>query len=137
MPRQASKATLKIKAHRLMQKLVRMKAADADGYCECVTCGVVKHYKQMDGGHYISRSYSFHSLREENIHPQCKGCNRYMGKVHDDYRRYMVEMYGADFVDWLTETKWTITKRSVVDYQDVIADVSERIKDQEVRLNER
>lgn len=114
-----------------------MKAADQDGYAECVSCGVVKHYKEMDGGHFISRSYSFHSLREENIHPQCKGCNRFFTKCHDDYRRYMVDMYGEDFVQWLTDSKWTTTKRTSPDYEDIISELRERIKDQEVRLNER
>lgn len=136
MARKPSKAALRTKAHTLMQKLVRMKAADQDGYAECVSCGVVKHYKEMDGGHFISRSYSFHSLREENIHPQCKGCNRFFTKCHDDYRRYMVDMYGEDFVQWLTDTKWTLTKRTSPDYEDIIAELRERIKDQEVRLNE-
>lgn len=137
MARKPSKAALRTKAHTLMQRLVRMKAADQDGYAECVSCGVVKHYKEMDGGHFISRSYSFHSLREENIHPQCKGCNRFFTKCHDDYRRYMVDMYGEDFVQWLTDSKWTTTKRTSPDYEDIISELRERIKDQEVRLNER
>ena len=118
-----------------MQKLVRMKAADQDGYAECVSCGVVKHYKELDGGHFISRSFKYHSLREENIHPQCKRCNRFFTQCHDDYRRYMVDMYGEDFVQWLTDTKWTAVKLYRSDYEDIIAELQEKIKDQEVRLN--
>ena len=137
MARKQSLKTVKNRAHELLQKLVRMKAADDNGYVQCVSCGVVKHYTQMDGGHFISRSYSFHSLREENIHPQCKGCNRFFGKCHDDYRRYMVEMYGEEFVDWLTDTKWTIHKWSIPDLNEQIAYFKERIKDQAIRLGER
>ena len=33
------------KAAVLLQKLVGMKAADDYGYCQCVTCGKVDHYK--------------------------------------------------------------------------------------------
>ena len=119
----------------LTQKLVRMKAADVNGHVQCVTCGVIKHYKQMDGGHFISRTYKFHKLREENIHPQCKSCNRYFGKVHDDYRIYMVDMYGEEFVQWLTETKWQIQKWYRPDLLELIADLKSRIKDQEARIN--
>ena len=82
-----------------MQKLVRLKAADKDGYCKCVTCGVVKHYKQMQGGHYYGRKEALvFKLWEENIHPQCPKCN-WKGmnttKVREQYRMYMEDMYGV------------------------------------------
>lgn len=137
MPRKPTLATTKKKAHELLQRLVRMKAADDNGFAECVSCGAVKHYKQMDGGHFISRTYSFHSLREENIHPQCKRCNRFFTGCHDDYRRYMVEMYGEDFVEWLTDTKHTLHKWSILELDAMIVEFKERIKDQETRLGER
>ena len=60
----------------LLQKLVRMKAADEEGIATCVTCGKKQHWKEMDGGHYISRTYSKYKLYEENVHVQCKSCNR-------------------------------------------------------------
>ena len=97
-------------AAKLLQKLVRMKAADANGIVECVTCGKSVHWKEADGGHYISRTYSKHKLLEENIHPQCKGCNRFGHKCHDDYSLYMIEVYGKDFVQWLTDTKREVIK---------------------------
>jgi 5-methylcytosine-specific restriction endonuclease McrA len=137
MPRKLTKPAAKKKAHELLQRLVRMKASDDNGYAECVSCGVVKHYKQMDGGHFISRTYSFHSLREENIHPQCKTCNRFFSKSHDDYRRYMVDMYGEDFVEWLTDTKHTVHQVKLYEYEEIIAELNERIKGQAVRLGEK
>lgn len=114
-----------------------MKAANEDGMVRCVTCNCLRHYKEMDGGHYISRAYSFHTLREENVHPQCKGCNRFFTKVFDDYRRYMVEMYGEEFTEWLTDTKHRMKKFTRIELLDIVADLQERIKDQEVRLGER
>jgi len=88
-----------------LQKHVRLKAADCNGYCTCVTCGVKKHWKEMDGGHFISRTHQRTKVIEENIHPQCKGCNLRSGKgdtlVTIAYRSYMVDMYGDDFVDYL------------------------------------
>jgi hypothetical protein len=91
-----------------LQKVVRMKAAIAenlDGYVTCVSCGVKKHWKELDAGHYFSRGDKSVKLMEENIHPQCKGCNIRMShgdtKVVSAYRRHMVEMYGEDFLDYL------------------------------------
>lgn len=88
----------------------------------------------MDGGHFISRTYSYHVLREENVHPQCKRCNRFFTGCHDDYRRYMVDMYGEEFVEWLTDTKRTIVKWTRDDLLTSIKDLQENIKLQEQRL---
>jgi hypothetical protein len=69
-----------------------------------------------------------HKLLEENIHPQCKGCNRFAHKVHDDYARYMRDTYGQEFVDWLTETKRQTRKYSRPEIEDLIAELKEREK---------
>lgn len=131
----ASLPKLKGKAQTLLQKLVRMKAADSNGICRCASCGKAAHWKEMDGGHFISRRYTFHTLREENIHPQCKMCNRFFGTIHDDYRRYMVDMYGEEFVQWLSDTKNKAVKMNRMELEATIAELNQRIKDQEIRLN--
>jgi len=79
-----------------LQRLVRLKAADAVGFCECVSCGARNHFTKMDGGHFFSRTHLRFKLYEENIHPQCKRCNMMMSdaKVHEKYRQYMIDMYG-------------------------------------------
>lgn len=125
---------LKNKAAALLQKLVRMKAADDTGLCKCVTCGRVDSWKLMDGGHFISRAYTFHLLREENIHPQCKRCNRFFSGCHDDYRRYMVDMYGEDFVEWLSHTKRNVMKYTRAELIEIIQSLNVRVKEQEQRL---
>lgn len=109
----------------ILQRIVRMKAADENGYAKCVTCGKVQHWKEMDGGHYISRTYTRHKLLEENIHPQCKGCNRFGHKCHDDYSRFMREKYGDEFVNELTETKRDTMKWTRVDIMDHIKALKE------------
>ena len=84
----------------LLQKLVRLKAADSEGYLTCITCGVVKHWKNADGAHYISRTYTATKIEEENIHPSCKRCNLLDDVfVRDAYTKHMIGMYGKEFVD--------------------------------------
>lgn len=86
----------------LMQKLVRLKAANGDGYCKCVTCGNVYHWKAMNGGHYISRKYQGTKITEENIHSQCVACNGFPDNfVYANYDSYMKAMYGPEFVETL------------------------------------
>ena len=117
----------------ILQRIVRMKAADESGYCQCVTCGKVGHWKEMDGGHYISRTYTQHKLLEENIHPQCKGCNRFGHKCHDDYSRYMRETYGTEFVDWLSDTKRQTKKYYRSEIEDLIAEL--KVREKELQKN--
>lgn len=89
----------------ILQRIVRIKAADENGYAACVTCGRVLHWKDMDGGHFISRTYTAHKLNESNIHVQCKGCNGFRGGEYQIYTLYMIDMYGREFVDNLLATK--------------------------------
>jgi hypothetical protein len=89
----------------LLQKLVRMKAADTDGIAQCVTCGVRKHWKELQGGHFISRVKTAHKLLEENIHPQCQRCNGPLRGNPIPYSLYMIDTYGREFVDELEMTK--------------------------------
>ena len=95
----------------LMQKYVRLKDFSFNGgFCKCVTCGKTGHWKEFDGGHFISRTYTIHKILEENIHPQCKGCNRFAHKCHDDYSMFMIDTYGDEFVRNLIDTKRTVMK---------------------------
>lgn len=89
----------------VLQKIVRMKAAvhSRSAYIQCVSCGTIKHWKEMHGGHFIARTWKSTKLMEENIHPQCPSCNTFRPERHiDDYAVYMRETYGARFVDDLT-----------------------------------
>lgn len=126
------KETPRAKALKAMQKLVRLKAADDNGYCECVTCGAVAKWSEMDGGHYIPKSHSsYWALREENIHPQCKGCNGYGMKYGDAPQRYtlwMIDYYGRDFVDQMHKDKRKLAKYYKSDYLEIIADCADQIK---------
>ena len=58
-----------------LQLLRRMQEADEDGYCTCITCGDVRHYKEMQGGHFMERGRMNTRLEPLNIWPQCPGCN--------------------------------------------------------------
>lgn len=122
----------------LLQKLVRMKAADDDGYCQCVTCGVNRKWNDgMQGGHFISRTYTATKLIEENIHPQCHTCNGPNAKngfIQTRYTLYMTDMYGRDFVDELVRIKGNTKKWTRDQLADLKADILERIRRESDRL---
>ena len=127
------------KAAVLMQKLVRMKSADDNGYATCVTCGRVAHYKTMDGGHYFSRRHTRLKLFEGNCHTQCKRCNMMMGApiINDAYRMYIINTYGQRRLDAMKKLTYLPPKKIYRhEIQDYHAYLKEQIKEQKKRLGE-
>ena len=121
----------------LLQRLVRLKASDDTGYAVCVTCDSTCHYKEMDGGHFISRNHKSTKLLEENVHPQCKGCNGF--KMKDSlavlrYRNWMVDMYGEKGVNDLESLAYQTKKFTREELADLVADFKQQIKYHEERI---
>jgi len=116
-----------------MQLYVRVKAADEQGYVRCVTCGCVRHYKdQMDGGHFIERSYLATKLLEENIHPQCKTCNGPFGNTPKgnpvQYTLYMEDTYGRDFIDELERLRNESRKYYRAEVEEITKEIRAKIR---------
>lgn len=108
-----SLSTLQAKADKAMSQYIRQKYADASGFVKCVSCGKLDHWKNMDCGHFIpkSRGASIRYL-EENVHPECPGCNRFNEGHLIDYTRYMIDMYGNDMIDELKREARKVLKPS-------------------------
>ena len=118
----------------LLQRIVRMKAAihGKSPIITCVTCGAKKHWKEMHGGHWISRTWSKHKVCEENIHPQCPGCNTFKPeRVADDYTLYMINMYGKDWVEEMITSKREVCKRPRADILELKQELKDRAKELE------
>jgi len=127
-------------AAKLLQRLVRLKHSDDNGYCQCVTCGKVDHYKNMQGGHFIPRGRTVFKLFEENIHPQCPHCNCWgMKQAHYvlRYRQYMVDTYGIHRVKGMERLAWRASpkfnREEVIEFQ---RGLKEQIKTQLNRIGE-
>jgi hypothetical protein len=122
----------------LLQKLVRMKAADSDGWCKCVTCGAIRQWKELQGGHLIERGKTAVKLLEEQVNPQCEGCNgfgmKYRPTVVLAYRRFMVERHGEDFVRWLEAEAFKVKKYTRHEVEAITFDFKRRIAQEEARL---
>ena len=131
---------LKAQALELIQKLVRLKAADDNGYVSCVTCGTTRQWNDaMQGGHFIAKGKGGSNewaLVEENVHPQCAGCNGFgmrFGNAETAYTLYMIDMYGREQVDlMMTRNKTKIYGRFELEV--MINDMKEQIKIHEDRV---
>lgn len=60
----------------------------------CVSCGRVLPIKDMDNGHFISRSRKATKYDERNTHLQCKRCNGYLKGNIADYAVFLEGKYG-------------------------------------------
>jgi len=121
----------------LLQRIVRMKQAVhlKSAYIQCVTCGKVDHWKSMHGGHFISRTWTATKILEENIHPQCPGCNTFKPeRVADDYFKFMVDTYGYEFVEELILKKRIPIKRPRAVLMDTLASLKEQAKQLEAEV---
>jgi len=126
---------------KLLQKHVRLKAAvaaDKSGFIECVSCNKWFHWKDMQGGHWIERGKQATKIMEENIHPQCKGCNQYGMRhrthVREKYSKYMRSMYGDDFCDQMLLDSRKPIKYFRPDLEDMIKDLGKKNKELESEL---
>jgi len=111
-----------------VSKVIRLKPADSNGYVKCATCDTVKHYKEMQAGHFIPQAQG-DACRyiEENIHPQCYRCNINLGGNGPEYNAYMLEMYGQEMIDYLRAKSRTTVKFSIPDLEDMESEWKERL----------
>jgi len=92
------------------QKLVRLRAMDDNGYCQCVSCGRSYHWTAMNGGHYVGRSnyrtiIDFGDGLIPNCWPQCVRCNDHFSGNHVPYREFLVAAFGTEKVEELEAAK--------------------------------
>lgn len=122
------KAAIVEKAAEIMQKYVRLKAADENGYVSCVTCGTVKMWNDgMQGGHFIPRKHISTRLMEENIHPQCDYCNGYLRGNMIKYTLYMEDTYGRDFVEHLESLRHQTTHYTKTEALEWLEEAKEKL----------
>lgn len=84
VPKKKTVSQLKKEADRVFSIHIRLKYADDNGYASCYTCYAKKHYKELQNGHFVSRSHLSLRYDERNCRPQCVGCNIWgKGKVSE------------------------------------------------------
>lgn len=100
-----SNRTLEKRLWPIFSQFIRQRDSDEGGTAKCISCGVLKYWKEGDCGHYISRSYLPVKYDEMNNHFQCKPCNGFREGNKDEYRKSLVKLYGEQAVLDLEERK--------------------------------
>jgi hypothetical protein len=99
---------------------VRQREADFNGYNSCFTCGVTKPWKELQAGHYVSRSHKSTRFHERNVWPQCVGCNIFKHGAMDSYALALQRKYGASILEELNGLKHLSKSFTVQELQSLI-----------------
>jgi hypothetical protein len=120
---------LKKKLDKIFSEFIRKRNADHLGFITCFTCGVKKHWKEQQAGHFQSRSH--HSTRwdEVNVQVQCVKCNMFRQGEQYKFGLYLDERYGKGTAEELENRAKTIVKINRVDYEEAITRYKQKIKD--------
>ena len=96
----------KVSRNKLIKKLdkafsrfIRLRNCDEHGRASCFTCGVEKHWKEVDAGHFQTRAKFSTRWNEKNVQFQCKRCNMTNGGQQYEFGLKLDEVYGAGTAD--------------------------------------
>ncbi len=114
---------------RVFSTYIRMKYADENGNVKCCTCPKIDHWKHMQAGHYISRTWMYLRFDERNVHPQCPTCNEFLQGNSMEYGAYIIEKYGAEGIWDLGFDKHKEWKKTKVEIKDMIKEYKQKIRE--------
>ena len=119
MPRKISRKGLIRKLDKVFSIYIRTRKSKND-IVECVTCGVKKHWKEVDAGHFVSRRHYATRWNPKNVHVQCKSCNGFHGGQNYLMGNYINKTYGDNTADNLITMSRQIKKYTNQDLLDLI-----------------
>lgn len=112
---------------RIFSKFIRLRDSK-DGMFICCSCGQVKPFEQGDAGHFINRRWMSLRWREDNVHMQCRSCNRFDEGNSVGYARFMDKKYGSNHVDLLMTLKNQSAKYTDFDLDILITEYKQKVK---------
>jgi len=112
--------TLKEKLDRVFSIFIRLRDANHNGYCRCISCGTVIHWKKIQNGHYVNRGHMSTRFCERNCNAQCVKCNMFDEGNNIGYTRGLINKYSVKVLADLEVKKHTPTFMTAFDYQVLI-----------------
>lgn len=110
--RKKSRTNLTKALDAVFSQWVRLSFAEKDGTVKCYTCPKILPWKQIQNGHYVTRSVRITRWQENNCRPQCYGCNVMHGGQPITFRENLVKEMGEDGVLHLEWQRHTLMKYS-------------------------
>lgn len=114
---------------------IRLLYADKDGYVKCFTCGARMHWKSIQNGHYVSRTYLATRWHDKNCHPQCVGCNIFKHGNMEEYALALIKKYGVGTLTKLNKLKQKVVKISPQEYEKEVMKYKKKVLKLEEKIN--
>ena len=128
MAKKTKLSTLEKKLDKIFSQYIRLEQADDKGMCICVSCGVMKHWQDIDAGHFYSRRHRSVRWDEMNVHPECKWDNRFNVDHLHGYFAFMLNRYGEEKMQELTDRKNGTVKYTRLGLESMIEHYTEKVK---------
>jgi len=116
---------------KLMSLWVRTREASSSGYVNCVSCGKLDHYKNMQAGHYFHGKLDFDGI---NINVQCPQCNKWKSGNLAYYTQYLLGRYGQKAMKDLFLRSNNFKKYSLEELEEIKKSLTEELKPKELCL---
>lgn len=126
-PNKPTVAKLKKEADKWYSQYVRLRDADQSGFASCISCGVRKSWRELQNGHFVSRSSSVLRYDEENCNAQCVGCNMFKQGNQYAYALALDEKYGDGTAKKLHDQRFEMHKFTITELEEIIHDAKEQI----------
>lgn len=122
MAKKPNQLLLRKKADAIFSRYIRQRDKGV-----CFTCGLVKHWKEMQNGHFIPRQYLATRFSEDNCACQCYACNMLFNGQPSVFSIKLREIYGEDQIHKLEAKRREVIR--YFDYEKVIKDYTEKCKE--------
>lgn len=119
---------------RVYSKYIRLRDSDDNGWGVCCTCGVKIHWKEAHCGHFFSRKYRATRWYDLNTFLQCPECNMVHVGREKEYRSFLIDRYGEEFISWLKTLSRSTAKlpkqwyEEQIEYRTKLVELLEKIK---------
>lgn len=85
----------------IFSEFIRIRDANKDGICKCITSGQYFHWTECDAGHFITRDNMATRWEEENVNAQGRGDNRFKSGKQYEHGQAIDRKYGPGTADKL------------------------------------
>ena len=109
-PKKKSLSKLKKQLDQIYSQYIRQSSANKQGLARCYTCSKEADWKELQCGHFISRSSLATRFMEENTKVQCVGCNVFGSGRPVIFAERLQKEYGKDIIEKLYKEARKIVK---------------------------
>lgn len=100
------------KLDRIFSEFIRLRDADKNGLCRCITSGEFVHWTECDAGHFVTRDNMATRWDEQNVNAQSRKDNRFLSGRQYEHGLAIDKKYGPG-----TASKLIVKSRGVCKWQ--------------------